>query len=78
MSTMRSSKSTTAGSAVLPANLVSLAVAAEHIGVHPKTLRRQIADGTLTGYRIGRMVRVDLDEVGRRLITTITTTRTVG
>ncbi|UNX53351.1 helix-turn-helix domain-containing protein [Georgenia sp. TF02-10] len=55
-----------------------MAVAAEHIGVHPKTLRRRIADGTLTGYRIGRMVRVDLDEVARCLITTITTTRTVA
>lgn len=75
---MRSSKTTTVPSAVLPANLVSLAVAAEHIGVHPKTLRRRIADGTLTGYRIGRMVRVDLDEVARCLITTITTTRTVA
>lgn len=75
---MRSSKTTTVRNAVLPANLVSLAVAAEHIGVHPKTLRRRIADGTLTGYRIGRMVRVDLDEVARCLITTITTTRTVA
>lgn len=43
---MRSSTTTTVRNAVLPANLVSLAVAAEHIGVHPKTLRRRIADGS--------------------------------
>jgi hypothetical protein len=32
--------------------------------VSPKTIRRRIADGSLTGYRFGpRIIRVDLDEV---------------
>lgn len=33
-----------------------------------KTIRRRIADGTLTGYRAGpRMIRVDLNEVDQWL-----------
>lgn len=32
--------------------------------VSSKTIRRRIADGSLTGYRFGpRIIRVDLDEV---------------
>ena len=42
---------------------VSLADAAEMIGCHPKTLRRLIAAGRLTGYRVGRAIRIDLDEL---------------
>ena len=42
----------------------SLEVAAEYIGVSPKTLRRRIADGEIRGYRIGsRLIRVDLAEL---------------
>jgi excisionase family DNA binding protein len=42
----------------------SLDAAAEYIGVSPKTLRRRIADGEITGYRIGaRLIRVDLAEL---------------
>jgi excisionase family DNA binding protein len=39
--------------------------AAEIIGCNPRTLRRFIADGRLTGYRLGggKAIRVDLDEV---------------
>lgn len=38
--------------------------AASYLGVHPKTLRRRIAAGELTGYRMGsRILRVNLDEV---------------
>jgi excisionase family DNA binding protein len=33
------------------------------IGCHPKTLRRLIAAGLLTGYRVGRAIRIDLDEL---------------
>lgn len=45
-------------------NLVSIAVAAEHLAVSPNTVRRRIADGTLQGYRMGpKMIRVDLDEL---------------
>ncbi len=45
-------------------NLLSIAQAAEHIGVNPRTIRRRIADGCLTGYRMGpRLIRVDLNEL---------------
>lgn len=44
--------------------LISLAEAAEHLGVNPKTIRRRISDGTLTAYRSGpRLLRVDLAEL---------------
>lgn len=36
-------------------------------GVAVKTVLRQIARGDLTGYRLGRLVRVDLDEVDAML-----------
>lgn len=45
-------------------NLVTLQEAALHFKVNTKTIRRRIADGTITGYRFGpRLLRVDLDEV---------------
>ena len=44
--------------------LVSVAAAAEVLGVCTKTVRRYIAGGQLNGYRLGaRMIRVDLAEV---------------
>lgn len=58
-----------------PAHLVPLAEAAAHFHVSVKTLRRRIADGTITGYRIGRLVRVDLDELSQRLVVAIPTAR---
>ncbi|WP_044492610.1 helix-turn-helix domain-containing protein [Nesterenkonia massiliensis] len=51
--------------------LVSLAEAAEQIGVSVKTIRRRIADGTVHGYRVGRLVRVDLRELEERLLVEI-------
>jgi excisionase family DNA binding protein len=43
---------------------VSLAEAAVYLGVNIRTIRRQIADGRLTGYRLGdRLIRIDLDEL---------------
>nr|WP_139833280.1 excisionase family DNA-binding protein [Microbacterium sp. LEMMJ01] len=53
--------------------LVSLAVAAENLGVSVKTLRRRISDGTVHGYRVGRLIRVDLDEVRKALVVEIPT-----
>lgn len=51
-----------------PRQLASLVHAAEAYGVHPHTLRRRIADGSLTGYRLGpRLLRVDLDELDAML-----------
>ncbi|BDB43322.1 MULTISPECIES: helix-turn-helix domain-containing protein [Mycobacterium] len=38
--------------------------AAEYLGVNPRTIRRYIADGRLTGYRVGpRLIKVDADEL---------------
>ncbi|ACZ31366.1 DNA binding domain protein, excisionase family [Xylanimonas cellulosilytica DSM 15894] len=57
--------------------LVSLREAAERFHVSIKTLRRRIADGTITGYRIGRLVRVDLDDVEHELLVEIPSARGV-
>lgn len=44
--------------------MASIADAATRIDVHPRTIRRAIAEGRITGYRIGRRaIRVDLNEV---------------
>ena len=44
--------------------LVSINQAARLVDVSSRTIRRRIADGSITGYRFGpRIVRVDLDEV---------------
>lgn len=43
---------------------VSIAEAAEYLGVSTKTIRRYIATGRLTGYRTGpRLLRVDQNEL---------------
>lgn len=55
--------------------LVSLDVAAEALSVSVKTLRRRIADGSVRGYRVGRLVRVDLDEVREALVVAIPAAR---
>lgn len=52
-------------------HLVSLAAAAEQFGVSVQTLRRRISDGTITGYRVGRLVRIDPDEAAEHLVVTI-------
>ncbi|MFN8226096.1 MAG: excisionase family DNA-binding protein [Mycobacterium sp.] len=42
--------------------------AADYLGVHPRTIRRLIAAGRLTGYRNGsRLMRVDLDEIDAQM-----------
>lgn len=51
--------------------LVSLADAAEQFGVSVKTIRRRIADGTVHGYRVGRLIRVDLNELQKQLLVEI-------
>lgn len=55
--------------------LVALNVAAEAFGISAKTLRRRISDGTVHGYRVGRLVRVDLEELRERLVVEIPSTR---
>lgn len=55
--------------------LASLAGAADYAAVNPRTIRRRIADGSLTGYRVGpRIIRVDLDELDALLLRPIVTT----
>lgn len=42
----------------------SINEAAEYVAAHHQTIRRWIAEGRITGYRMGpRMIRVDLDEL---------------
>lgn len=43
--------------------LVPIDAAAEHLGVCTRTIRNYIAEGRLTGYRIGRLIRLDAAEV---------------
>lgn len=45
----------------------SIADAAAYVPCSTKTIRRRIADGSLTGYRFGRKIVVDLDELDRLL-----------
>jgi excisionase family DNA binding protein len=48
--------------------LESIQNAADYLGVNPKTIRRHIAAGRLTGYRAGpRLIRVDLNELDAML-----------
>jgi excisionase family DNA binding protein len=47
-----------------PRRFSSMDRAAQLANVSTKTIRRRIADGSITGYRFGpRVIRVDLDEV---------------
>lgn len=44
----------------------TIAEAAEFAGISTRTIRRYIAAGLITGYRVGpRLIRVDLNELGR-------------
>ncbi|WP_278234758.1 helix-turn-helix domain-containing protein [Isoptericola sp. AK164] len=42
--------------------LATLAETARRYGVAERTIRRRVYDGTLRAYRIGRLLRVDLDD----------------
>ncbi len=41
----------------------TLSQAADYVGCNERTIRRQIAAGDLTGYRLGRLIRIDLNEL---------------
>lgn len=50
---------------------ITIAETAEYLQVSDRTVRRLIADGELTGYRMGhsrRTIRVDLNEVDEQLM----------
>jgi excisionase family DNA binding protein len=50
---------------------ITIAEAAEYLQISGHTVRRLIADGELTGYRMGksrRVIRVDLNEIDEQLM----------
>ncbi|MDR7381272.1 excisionase family DNA-binding protein [Promicromonospora iranensis] len=55
--------------------LVSLATAADDLSVSVKTIRRRIADGSVRAYRIGRLIRIDLDETRTALLVPMSNAR---
>jgi excisionase family DNA binding protein len=63
---------------VLPPTLVSATVAARHLGIHPKTVRRHIETGELRGVRMGTAIRVDMSSVMERLAVTKSVAATVA
>lgn len=56
-------------------HLVPLATAAEDLSVSVKTIRRRIADGSVRAYRIGRLIRVDLEETRAALLVPVSNAR---
>lgn len=51
---------------------MSLADAAEYLGCNQRTIRRWIGAGRLTGYRVGKIIRVnrhELDDIMRPIPT---------
>ncbi|MBA3719857.1 MAG: excisionase family DNA-binding protein [Nocardioidaceae bacterium] len=55
-----------------PRRMVSPQEAARRYNVSTKSIRRRVADGSITGYRVGpRLIRLDLDEVEAALLVPI-------
>ena len=50
-----------------PRRFAPIKEAAEYAAVHPDTIRRQIARGNLVAYRLGRIIRVDLNQLDNLL-----------
>ena len=46
-----------------PPRLASLDVAADFLDLHVRTVRRMVANGELRGYRVARLIKVDMNEV---------------
>ena len=59
-------------------SFVSLAVAAREFGISVKTVRRRIADGTVHGYLVGRLIRVDREELRQKMLIEIPTKKPRG
>jgi excisionase family DNA binding protein len=50
---------------------ITVTEAAEYLQISDRTVRRLIADGELTGYRMGqsrRVIRIDLNEIDEQLM----------
>ena len=59
--------------------MVSIAAAADHYDVSQQTVRRWIASGKITAYRVGpRLIRLDLDEIEAKIIHTVPTVLGAG
>ncbi|WP_083650893.1 helix-turn-helix domain-containing protein [Corynebacterium sp. CNJ-954] len=52
-----------------PKNYISIKSTAELLDVSPRTVIRWIDTGELTRYKIGGVVRIDRDELDRRMAT---------
>ena len=53
---------------IIERRLASIEQAARYAGCNPRTIRRRISAGDLTGYRMGpRLIRVDLNELDAML-----------
>lgn len=46
-----------------PSGFIDVATAARHYGVSAKTIRRRIAEGALPAVRVGRLIRIDPDDL---------------
>ena len=57
----------TPASKIAPRRLVSLTVASEYADVSTKTMRRWIAESKVPGYRAGRLIKIDLNELDSAL-----------
>ena len=51
-----------------PLNLITTEEAAQRLRVNPKTIRRWIAAGKITGYRAGTLIRIDAAELDEFLV----------
>jgi excisionase family DNA binding protein len=59
-----------------PAQWVTIAAAAQRLGISTKSIRRRIADGTLPAYRVGpRLIRLNLLDVDRLMVRPIPAAR---
>lgn len=54
---------------VIVVQRISINEVAEEFGISPRTVRRYIANGRLTAYKVGpRLVRLDPDQVRKQLL----------
>lgn len=55
--------------------LVLLAEGAEQFGVSVKALQHRVSDGTVRGYRVERLIRVDMNDLLENLVAEIPTAK---
>lgn len=57
------------GAPISQRRLISTTKAADRLNVSPGTVRQFIADGRLTGYKVGRLIKVDVNQLDALVIT---------